>query len=149
MINRLKVGNRSKNIPTKLRKPFWKAGNQFYLLILGIKKFFRIRIRRGFCFFVINLFSQSVLYWKVPKFIVYFSKYRYRYRYMRSSPGSVLCHFFSWFRQNPETIWKKIFRIHSQLWLPLNSSRSPFLLFTVPGTCFRRTKIVRYFLLLI
>ncbi len=28
------VGNRSKHIPTKVQKPFWKAGNQIYLLFL-------------------------------------------------------------------------------------------------------------------
>ncbi len=34
MKNILLVGNRSKNIPTKVQKPFIKAGNQIYLLIL-------------------------------------------------------------------------------------------------------------------
>ncbi len=28
------TGNRSKNIPTKVQKPFWNAGNQVYLFIL-------------------------------------------------------------------------------------------------------------------
>ncbi len=34
MINILKLSNRSKNIPTKVQKPFWKAGNQVYSIIL-------------------------------------------------------------------------------------------------------------------
>jgi hypothetical protein len=34
MENILKVGNKSKNKPLKVQKPYWKAGNQVYLLIL-------------------------------------------------------------------------------------------------------------------
>ncbi len=45
MKNILKEGNKSKNLPTKVQKPFWIVGNLVYLLILGKFPYSWIQIR--------------------------------------------------------------------------------------------------------